>query len=203
MNLTWQYRLQNKLAESEQWGRLALRQARADADRHAIIEAATNLGETLLAAGKVAEAGPVYETAQSWAEQAEDRDGHVFDVYHARYLWETGKRERAVDTLRQAIAFLETSEVFYEMLARAWLALYSQELGDTETVDEQVAVFKNPRATYFSQEAKVIAGIAEAKRWVGEDLERTRAILEELQKDLHVSGAFQLAGRLQVTNNGL
>lgn len=44
MNLTWQYRLQNKLTESEQWGRLALSQAQADADRHAIIEAATNMG---------------------------------------------------------------------------------------------------------------------------------------------------------------
>jgi len=90
MNLTWQYRLQNKLTESEQWGRLALRQAQADADRHTIIEAATNLGETLLAAGKIAEAGPVYDTAQSWAKRSEDRDWHVFDVYHARYLWETG-----------------------------------------------------------------------------------------------------------------
>ncbi len=201
MNLTWQYRLQNKLTESEQWGRLALRQAQSDADRHAIIEAATNLGETLLAAGKIAEARPVYETAKSWAERAEDRDGHVFSVYHARYLWETGRREAATDTLRKAIAFLETSEIFYEMLARAWLAYYSQASGDTETVDAQLAVFQNPRANYYSQEAKVIAGIAEAKRWAQEDPERSLAVLGFLEKDLQCSGAKRLMDQVQQVKN--
>lgn len=87
------------------------------------------------------------------------------------------------------------------MLARAWLAYYSQASGDTETVDAQLAVFQNPRANYYSQEAKVIAGIAEAKRWAQEDPERSLAVLGFLEKDLQCSGAKRLMDQVQQVKN--
>ncbi|MEM7086247.1 MAG: hypothetical protein AAF489_08705 [Bacteroidota bacterium] len=163
MNLTWQYRLKNDFAQSEHNGRLSVAQAKQDEDRHAIIEANTNLGETLLYQNKMQEATSYYQEALKWADRKEDRDRYVFDVYYSRFLWNIGEHTLAIEAVKGAIQFLETDEVFYEMLGRAFLTQYCFETGDFEEVRKQLAIFKNPRSNYFSFESKVLAAISEAK----------------------------------------
>lgn len=204
MNLTWQHRLMNDFAASERYGRLAVQQALADEDRHAIIEANTNLGETLLAQNKIAEAGPLYQQALAQSLQQEDRDKYVFDVYYSRYLWETGKKEEAIDRLTKAIAFLESSEVFYEMLGRAYLAEYYLAEGEIDKAQEQVAVFKDPRANYFSQEARVIAGGVEAQILAQEGTVKGAVeLLDYLLSEVERSGAVRLENRLQALKDSI
>jgi catechol-2,3-dioxygenase len=83
MNLSWQYRLMNDLNTSEKYGRMAVEQAQADNDRHAIIEANTNLGETLLAQNKIEEAEVFYTSGLELSKQKNDRDKFVFEVYYS------------------------------------------------------------------------------------------------------------------------
>ncbi len=196
MNLTWQHRLLNELAKSETYGLMAAAQAKADDDRHAIIEANTNLGETLLAQNKIEDAQPFYEHGLEISKQENDRDKYVFDVYYSRFLWETEKKEDAISLLTKAIEFLENSEVFYEMKARAFLAEYCLSEGLIQEAVEQLEKFKHPRAEYFSQEAKVIASAVEAQIVASEDKKKALNILDNALRDLEESGAELLKLRL-------
>jgi tetratricopeptide (TPR) repeat protein len=196
MNLTWQYRLINNLSKSEEYGRLAVKQAESDNDRHAIIEVNTNLGETLLAQNKIDEARPLYERGLEISKQKDDRDKYVFDVYYSRYLWETGEKDKAISLLKNAIDFLENSEIFYEMQARAFLADYYFSTGNIDSTEKQLNKFKNPRANYFSQEAKVIASSLEAQIVVLKDKEKAIDILNNQLQELDKSGAESLKAEL-------
>jgi catechol-2,3-dioxygenase len=73
----------NDLNTSEKYGRMAVEQAQADNDRHAIIEANTNLGETLLAQNKIEEAEVFYTSGLELSKQKNDRDKFVFEVYYS------------------------------------------------------------------------------------------------------------------------
>ncbi|MDH3697068.1 MAG: hypothetical protein OEQ81_00285 [Flavobacteriaceae bacterium] len=196
MNLTWQHRLINDLEASEKYGRLAVQQAEIDKDRHAIIESNSNLGETLLIQNKIEEAKPLYERGLYLSKQKDDRDKYVFDVYYSKYLWETDKSSEAISLLKNAIDFLENDEIFYEMLGRAFLAEFYLLKGQLDKVEEQLIKFKNPRANYFSQEAKVIACLAEAKITVTKDKEKALNILNSKLQELDKSGAELLKKRL-------
>ena len=196
MNLTWQHRLINDLPKSEEYGLLAVEQAEADENRHAIIEVNMNLGETLLAQNKIEQAKPLYERGLEISKQQEDRDKYVFDVYYSRYLWETGKKDEAISLLENAIGFLESGEIFYEMQARAFLADYYFSNGNVEGAEKQVNRFKNPRAKYFSQEAEVIASSVEAQMAAANDGDTALEILDDRLQELNISGAELLKIRL-------
>ena len=109
----------------------------------AIIEANINLGETLLTQNKIRDAKPIYEQALEISKQKDDRDKCVFDVYYSRYLWETGKNDEAIELLKNAVNFLESSEIFYEMQARAFLANYFYLSGRIKEAEQQLIKFKN------------------------------------------------------------
>jgi tetratricopeptide (TPR) repeat protein len=159
MNLTWQYRLSGDLEKSEYFGRLAVNQAEKDKDRHAIIEANTNLGETLIAQNKLKVAKRFYEDALKWSKEKKDRDKYVFDVYYGRYLWELGEKDKAIQMVEEAVEFLKTSEVFYEMLGRAYLAKFYFSNNDLESAMAEIEAIENPRSDYVSFETRFIAAI--------------------------------------------
>jgi len=196
MNLTWQHRLINDLPKSAEYGRMAVEQAEIDNDRHAIIEASTNLGETLLAQKKIEEAKPFYDNGLKLSKQKDDRDKYVFDIYYSRYLWEIGKKEKAISSLKIAVDFLENSEIFYEMLGRAFLADYCFSTGNIDKAEELVKKFNNPRATYFSQESEVIACAIEAQIAAITNRETALNILDNKARELEKSGAELLKIRL-------
>ena len=197
MNLTWQYRLKNDMKSSEHYGKLSAQQAKADNDRHAIIEANANLGETLLYQSKIQEAAPLYEEALKWSIQEEDRDKYVFDVYYSNYLWQKGEKEEAIKIVKNAIKFLETSEVFYEMLGRAFLIDYSHGINDLTEMKNQLKVFENPRSDYFPLEARTIAKINKAKLLSQGNQEEGKKELEALSAKLQEMGAEQLLIEVQ------
>ncbi len=197
MNLTWQYRLKNDLEKSAYFGKLSAKQAKEDNDRHAIVEANTNFGETLLHQNKLEEAAPYYVDALQWAEQNQDRDKYVFDVYYSRYLWQKGNKAEALKILKKAITFLETGEVFYEMLGRAFLATYSYETNDYDEAKKQLEVFEIPRSEYISVEARILAKLVEAKMLFTTDRKRARVLLEDSSKQLRRIGAKQLLNLVQ------
>ena len=161
MNLTWQHRLKGDLQKSEYFGRLAVNQAEKDKDRHAIIEANTNLGETLIAQNKLKVAKPFYEDALKWSQEKKDRDKYVFDVYYGRYLWELGERDKAIQIIEEAVEFLKTSEIFYEMLGRAYLANFYFSNNDLESAMAEIEAIENPRSDNVSFETRFISAIAE------------------------------------------
>lgn len=163
MNLTWQYRLKYDLESSLKYGELSLTQALAKDDRHAIVEAAFQLGETLTEMGQKKEAHTHYETGLKWRGDEQDRDRYVFDVYYAKFLWETGQKREAVTLLEEAVEWLVNSEVFYEMHGRALLASYYFENGEVERAEEQLAIFDNPSQNYISLESQCIAAITKAQ----------------------------------------
>lgn len=163
MNLTWQYRLKGDFKKSEYYGKLSVKQAAKDSDRHAIIEANTNLGETFLVQNKINEATPLYKNIEAMSSEKKDRDKYVFDIYYSKYLWSIGKKEIALLRLENAIMFLESSEVFYEMFGRALLAKYTYEMREFNKAQAQIDVFKNPRSNYISLESKILASTIEAK----------------------------------------
>lgn len=196
MNLTWQHRLINDLSKSEEYGRLAVAQAKTDEDRHAILEANTNLGETLLAQNKLEEAKAFYESALAMSQQEDDRDKYVFDAYYSRFLWKTGKRDEAIASLKTALDFLGNSEIFYEMLARAYLADYYYSTGQKDLSAEQVNKFDQPRANYFSQESGVIACAVKAQLVSGTNREKAFEVLDDKLQDLDKSGAELLKMKL-------
>lgn len=159
MNLTWQYRLRADYSNSEKYGYLSIEQARKEQDRHAIIEAFTNLGETLLAQNKLMEADTIYREAFEWGTKEVDRDKYVFDVYYSHYLWYKGEIDKAITLADKAISFLETSEVFYEMLGRSLLAKYYYTIGEYDKGMDQITVIENPRSDYISFETRFIAAL--------------------------------------------
>lgn len=163
MNLTWQHRLMANFEKSEQYGKLSVDQADRDKDRHAIIEACTNLGETYLAQEKINEAIPLYTGRLEISQEKKDRDKYVFDVYYSKFLWMTGEKEKAISILEQAIAFLETSEVFYEMLGRAYLAEFYFQKNEDNLATKQIETIDNPRNNYISFETKCLAAMVKAK----------------------------------------
>ena len=163
MNLTWQYRLMADYETSARFGKQSVDAAQSDGDPHAIIEACFQLAETLIAAGKVKEAEPYYNIALEAQKKANDRDRHVLNVYHARYLWIEGKKKEAINNLHQAIEHLKGREVFYEMHARALLAdLYLGE-GKATQAQEQLSFIENPRHNYIAFETRFLAACTRAK----------------------------------------
>ncbi|MEQ9008945.1 MAG: hypothetical protein RLP12_13740, partial [Ekhidna sp.] len=88
MNLCWQHRLKNELETSKAYGMHSLSQAKADSDRHATIEAATNLSETLIVLQNLEEAGEKLKEVNELANEQEDRDRYLYDIYYAHYLGE-------------------------------------------------------------------------------------------------------------------
>lgn len=192
MNLAWQHRLVNELSKSEEFARKSVNQAEIDNDRHAIIEANTALGETLLLRNKLDEARAFYERGLELSLQQEDRDKYVFDVYHARFLWLTGQKKEAITSLTNAIEFLSDSEIFYEMLGRAFLAEYSYAIKDMDEAQKQLTAFENPRASYFSQESRVIVSCVKAQLLRDENRDEAIDILEKQMLDLEKSGAVLL-----------
>jgi tetratricopeptide (TPR) repeat protein len=163
MNLTWQYRLLGDYEKSGYYGKLAVIEAAAQNDRHAIIETSTNLGETLLVQKKVKEAMPYYREAQKWSEGKSDRDKYVFDVYYSRFLWESGNQNEAIATMKPAIEFLKNNEVFYEMLGRAYLAGFLFEKNLNDEALEQIDKIEYPRADYISFEVRFLAALIKSK----------------------------------------
>ena len=163
MNLTWQHRLKNDLATAKAYGEKSYNQAIKDNDRHAIIEASFHLGETLIELGNLKDARKYYQTGLKWRGDKTDRDAFVFDVYHARYLWLTGKRSEAISMLEKAVNFLKTSEVFYEMHGRALLASFYLESGNLSGAAEQIKVIEYPRHNYIALETKCLAALTKAK----------------------------------------
>ncbi len=163
MNLTWQYRLKNDLNQSMKYGEMAVAQAKADDDRHAIVESCFQLAETLIEAGKTNTARPYYEMALKRSLEKDDRDKYVFDIYYGRYLWEIGKNKEAIDRLQKAVEFLTTSEVFYEMHGRALLASYYFEQGEIDKADAMLHVIENPRHNYIAFETRFMAACTRAR----------------------------------------
>ena len=193
MNLNWQYRLKNDLDKSEEYGLLSAKQAMADEDRHAIVEANTQLAETYLAKKEIEKAVPYYEEGLKWRGDTNDRDGYVFDVYYSRYLWETGQRDKAIVMLEQAVDYLQHSEVFYEMHGRALLADYYQKAGNSELAKNQISIIENPRSNFISLEARCLAAVV--KRRLANDQEdpNTQLGIEELLNQAGRIGAEHLA----------
>lgn len=103
MNLTWQHRIKGEYEKAINYGLLSLGQAQTDNDRHAIVEASFQLGESLMAEGQVKEAAKIYEIGLAESELTVDRDKYVFDVYYAKYLWETDKRKEAIESLKKQL----------------------------------------------------------------------------------------------------
>jgi tetratricopeptide (TPR) repeat protein len=189
MNLTWQYRLKNDLEKSEKYGYLSVAQAESDNDRHAIIETNTNLGETLLEQDKIEAARPLYERGLEISKQEVDRDKYVFDVYYSKFLWVTGSKEEAIGLLKKAIYFLKTDEIFYEMLARAYLADFSFQMKNFDESTKQVTFFKNPRAEFYSLETKIMANMVEAQLLGRKNTEAAHKLLKTSYSELKAADA--------------
>lgn len=200
MNLTWLYRLKEDNKTSLAYANKSLLQARADKDRHAIIEAAFQYGEVLLEQRKVKEASPYYEEGLAQRGKEEDRDAFVFDVYYARFLWESGEKKEAIKRLVDAIAFLETGEVFYEMHARALLAEYYFEMNQLKDAWNQVKVFDDPRSSYIALESRLIVAITRARLLALEGKKaKAKAILTAYQAQTKMIGARQLSNMIVET----
>jgi len=199
MNLTWQYRLKGNFKESEYYGNLSVRQAKIDKDRHAVIEANTNLGETLLEQDKIKEAIKLYEDARKWSLEQNDRDKFVFDVYYSKFLWKKGKKVKALDVVENAVEFLKSDEVFYEMLGRSYLAEYSYYLNDLKKVEEQIAIFKSPRSNYISLESKITVFNIEALILAQQNREEALNFLNAKLSIVENIGAKSLAQRIKET----
>ena len=157
MNLTWIYRLQGDLGNSEKYGKLSVAQALADNDWHAISEANTNLAETYLEIGRIDLAEQLYNEAINWSGEKPERDQHVFNVYYGKYLWNYKQDKMAISLLEDAIEFLESGEVFYEMMGRLHLAQICIHQGRLEDARTQLSKIKNPRHDFISFEVRTLA----------------------------------------------
>ena len=78
------------------------------------------------------------------------------------------------------------------MQARAFLADYYFLTGNIAGAENQVNKFKNPRANYFSQEAKVIASCVVAIIVSAKDKEKAHNILNYQLQEIDKSGAEYL-----------
>lgn len=190
MNLTWQHRLKGEYVNSITFGKLSLAQAQKDQDRHAIIEASFQLGESLMALGQLEEAKKFYDIGYKQSIIKEDRDKYVFDVYYANYLYKLGELDKAIVLLEKAVEFLTTSEVFYEMHGRALLSLLYVEAGKPTLAQAQLEIIESPRHNYIAMETKCIAAIA-AARLAGYS-DKTKALLANWKKRAKEIGATQI-----------
>ena len=163
MNLTWQYRLKGDLKKSIEYGEQAFNQSMAIEDRHAIVETAFQLGESLTLSGAIDKAEKYYDIGLEWRGDEKDRDRYVFDVYYAMYLWRKGKKNQAIESLKTAVEYLVNSEVFYEMHGRAILAQYLEAEGSEDEANEQLMFIEKPRNNYISYETRCIAAITRAR----------------------------------------
>ncbi len=157
MNLTWIYRLKGHLASSEKYGRLSVAQAKADNDWHAISEANTNLAETYLELEKADLAESLYTEALDWDGEKEERDEQVFNVYFGKYLWNKNRDLQAISLLEEAVKFLETGEVFYEMMGRLHLANIYAQTSRIEDAKVELNRIQEPRHGYISFEVRAKA----------------------------------------------
>ena len=197
MNLTWQYRLKNDLDKSEEYGLLSAKQALTDEDRHAIVEANSQLAETYLAKGAIEKAEPYYKDGLKWRADINDRDGYVFDVYYARYLWETDQRMEAIEMLLQAVEFLEQSEVFYEMHGRALLAEYCEKEGNLDMAREQIEIIEKPRNNFISFETRCMAALVKKKIASDDEKDAAEANIQDHLIQAHEIGATYLIALLE------
>lgn len=197
MNLSWQYRLKNDLDKSEEYGILSANQAMADQDRHAIVEANAQLAETYLAKKEIEKAVPYYEEGLKWRGNTDDRDGYVFDVYYSRYLWENGQKDKAIEILKQAVDFLSSSEVFYEMHGRALLALYYQQEGFVDLAREQINMIENPRSDYISFETRCLAAVINQRLANSRDQSAAQSKIDHYLKQAIYIGADYLVALLE------
>ena len=87
------------------------------------------------------------------------------------------------------------------MLARAFLADYCISTGNKGLAEEQLEKFKNPRASYFSQESEVIATAVKAQIVSPKDREKALDILNNKLQELEKSGAELLKIKLLQLRN--
>ncbi|MEP2771639.1 MAG: tetratricopeptide repeat protein [Fulvivirga sp.] len=191
MNLTWQHRLKGDHQQAIEFGKLSLKQAQKEEDRHAIIEASFQLGESLMALGQLEEAKKFYDIGYKQSIIQEDRDKYVFDVYYANYLFKLGELDKAIVLLEETVEFLTTSEVFYEMHGRALLSLLYVKAGKPTLAQAQLDIIESPRHNYIAMETKCIAAIA-AARLAGYS-DKTKALLANWKKRAQEIGASQIA----------
>lgn len=194
MNLTWQHRLKGEFEAAIEYGVSSLTQAQRDGDRHAIIEASFQLGESLIAAGRKTDVATYYSIGLEQSQDKEDRDKFVFDVYYSRYLWETNNSQEAITRLTSAIEFLQNSEVFYEMHGRALLASYYAKLDRFNEAEEQLNVLSNPRHNYIALETKFIAAKTQAEIWQKQGkAEQADLLMNNMNRTLNQMGYYQYA----------
>lgn len=204
MNLTWLYRLSGQYESAADFAEKSLAQAEKIDDRHAIIEASVQYGETLLAMDKVEEAGKYYQLGASARGDGKDRDGYVFDVYYAHYLSATGQVNKAIRLLEEAVLFLATSEVFYEMHGRAILAQLYFSMGEVEKAKAQIEVFKNPRSEYISFESRCLLACTQSRILAYEgQMAKARTLLRAYLKHAESISAGHLAGYIVQTMKDL
>lgn len=198
MNLIWQYRLKNQLDSSKYYGELAVRQGLQANDRHAVVETYFQLGVTLLTRGEREAAAQSFAQGKEWRGSENDRDGYVFDVYYADWLWEIGKKKEAMALLEEAVEFLKTSEVLYEMQGRVVLAHRYYEQGKIDKAEAQIRVIENPRHNYISFETRCLAAIIRA-RLLDRNAETSKAktLLTSWLKHMESIQADALAGLLR------
>lgn len=193
MNLTWQHRLSGDLAASKEFGEKSLRQAIEESSRHAVVEASFQLGETLLALGDIEGASTAFETGLKWRGLSKDRDRYVFDVYYGNFLWVTNKRKEAISVLEDAVNFLVTSEVFYEMHGRALLANHYMAMGQINQVKTHLDKIEQPRHNYIAMESKCLAGMARAELFARQQQPLyAKRLLENWKKHAQHIGALSL-----------
>ncbi len=194
MNLTWQYRLKGDYQQAVEYGKLSLNQAQVDEDRHAIIEASFQLGESLMALEQLEKAKEFYDIGYEQSVLQKDRDKYVFDVYYANYLFTIGEQDKAINLLESAVEFLTTSEVFYEMHGRAILSLLYIEEGKIEQAKAQLNIIEEPRHNYIATETKCIAAIAMAR--LVDQKDESLALLNNWRTRANEIGALQIVGWL-------
>ena len=163
MNLTWANRLAEKYDDSIQFGELAVQTARKLKDRHAIIETCINLAETYLEQGRFEQADELFRAAGVEADQKNDRDKYVFDVYFARYLLLTGKGDKAIALAEPAVKELQSIEVFYAELGRAVLADAYFAGGNADGAEALANQIIAKKDDYIPREALISAAIVKAK----------------------------------------
>ncbi|MBT8274486.1 MAG: hypothetical protein KJO77_11820, partial [Bacteroidia bacterium] len=72
----------------------------------------------------------------------------------------------------------------------------SYAMRDIEEAKNQIAVFKDPRADYISQEAKAMATMVEAQILASTDQKAAVALLKKLDADLNISGAQMIKAKI-------
>ena len=153
MNLTWAYRRAGEIERSIQAGEKALAQAKAENDRHAIIETSLNLAETMVSAERLKEADSLVELAGQHTGTAQDRDRYVYDIYAAQHKLHDENASIDREALEEAIAFMQPLEIFYEMLGRSVLAEALLLAGDEKRARAEAEKIIAARNNFVPREA--------------------------------------------------